>query len=141
MARLKGWQLPLRAATGAFILDQGLSKRGAEGEQASQLHGMAAGAFPQVGDLDAEQFVRLLSAAEISLGTALLVPVVPPALAGAALTAFAAGLVRLYLKTPGMHEEGSLRPTAQGMAVAKDSWMLAIGAALLLDKLDDRRRR
>lgn len=141
MARPKSWQLPLRAATGAFILDQRLSKRGAEGEDASQLQGMATGAFPQVTDLEAEQFARMLSAAEISLGTALLVPVVPPALAGAALTAFAAGLVRLYLKTPGMREEGSLRPTVQGMAVAKDSWMLAIGTALLLDALADRRRR
>ncbi|MDP8978699.1 MAG: hypothetical protein M3N17_09050 [Actinomycetota bacterium] len=141
MARLKSWQLPLRAATGVFILDQGLSKRGAEGEQASQLHGTAAGAFPQVSDLEAEQFVRMLSAAEISLGTVLLVPVVPPALAGAALTAFAAGLMRVYLKTPGMREEGSLRPTMQGMMMAKDSWILAIGTALLLDALADRRRR
>jgi hypothetical protein len=39
-----------------------------------------------------------------------------------------------------MREEGSLRPTVQGMAVVKDSWMLAIGAALLLDTLADRRR-
>lgn len=48
-------------------------------------------------------------------------PVVPPALAGAALTAFAAGLLRLYLRTAGMREEGSPCPTVQGMAVAKDS--------------------
>jgi hypothetical protein len=36
-----------------------------------------------------------------------------------------------------MHEEGSLRPTEQGTALAKDVWMLAIGSALVLDALGD----
>jgi peptidoglycan/LPS O-acetylase OafA/YrhL len=36
-----------------------------------------------------------------------------------------------------MHEEGSLRPTVQGTALAKDVWTLAIGSALVLDALGD----
>jgi hypothetical protein len=36
-----------------------------------------------------------------------------------------------------MRQEGSLLPTEQGNAVAKDVWMLAIGSALVLDSLDD----
>ena len=40
-----------------------------------------------------------------------------------------------------MHEEGSLQPTEQGTARRKDVWMLAIGAALTVDGLTDRRRK
>ena len=56
---------------------------------------------------------------------------VPAALAGAGLTAFSAGLLGLYLKTPGMRHEGSLKPTEDGIALAKDSWLFAIGLSLL----------
>jgi uncharacterized membrane protein YkgB len=107
-------------------------------ETAKAMHAMAAGAVPQLGTLDAEQFAKLLSAGEIALGVALLLPFVPSALAGAGLTAFGAGLVQLYLKTPGMHEEGSLKPTQQGTAIAKDVWLLGAGLTLLLDDLADR---
>ena len=40
-----------------------------------------------------------------------------------------------------MRREGSLGPTQQGIALAKDSWMLAIGAALILDALFGPRRK
>jgi hypothetical protein len=59
--------------------------------------------------------------------------VVPNVVAGAALTAFSAGLLGLYLRSPGMREEGSLRPTQQGMSIAKDVWMFGIGLTLLID--------
>ena len=61
--------------------------------------------------------------------------------AGAGLTAFSAGLLGLYARTPGMRQEGSIRPTEQGTAVAEDVWMLGIGAALLVDSLVDRAGR
>ena len=32
-----------------------------------------------------------------------------------------------------MHEPGSLRPTHQGTAIAKDVWMLGVGAGLVVD--------
>ncbi|WP_207556036.1 hypothetical protein [Intrasporangium flavum] len=60
----------------------------------------------------------------------------PNRLAGAALTAFSGGLVGLYLRTPGMRQEGSIWPTPDGMAVSKDTWMLGIGASLLASRHD-----
>ncbi|WP_427891801.1 hypothetical protein ACQHIV_04120 [Kribbella sp. GL6] len=62
-------------------------------------------------------------------------------LAGAGLTAFSAGLAGLYLRTPGLRCPGSLRPTDQGVPIAKDVWLLAIGTALVVGNLDDRIRR
>jgi hypothetical protein len=64
---------------------------------------------------------------------------VPGLLAGAGLTAFSAGLLGLYLRTPGMREEGSLRPTQQGLPIAKDVWMLGSGLSLVVDSLTDRK--
>lgn len=128
-------QLPARIATGAYILNSGLSKRDADKETAAGTHGMAAGAYPFLRDRDPEEFTRLLSKVEITLGAALLLPVVPSLVAGAALAGFAAGLLGLYLKTPGMREEGSLRPTRQGIGMAKDVWMLGIGTGLVIEEL------
>lgn len=138
--RQKAWQLPLRAAAGAYILNSGLTKRGADAATAGQLHGFASGTYPFLQKVDPQLFNRSLSASEIALGAAVLLPVVPSALAGLALTAFSAGLLGLYLRTPGMREEGSLRPTQQGTAIAKDVWLLAIGAALIIDDLVNRSR-
>lgn len=135
------WHVPVRLATGAFILEAGLKKRQADAETAKQLHGFASTAYPQVGDLPPDRFAQLLSNGEIAVGTALLTPIVPTAVAGAALTAFGGGLAGLYLKGPGLREEGSLKPTQQGTAIAKDVWLLAIGAALLLDSIGGSGRR
>jgi hypothetical protein len=85
--RVKAWQLPPRLMTGAYFLNAGLSKRGADDATAGQLHGFAAGTHPLLGKLDAKRFTGLLSTAEIAIGTALVVPVVPAWLAGAGLTA------------------------------------------------------
>jgi hypothetical protein len=131
--------LPIRITTGVFILNSGLTKRHVDPEAAKGLHAMAAGAVPPLAKLDAEQFGKLLSASEIALGAALLLPFIPSALAGAGLAAFGAGLLQLYLKTPGMREDGSLKPTQQGTAIAKDVWLLGAGLTLLLDDLTDRR--
>ena len=83
----------------------------------------------------------MLSTGEITVGALLLTPVVPTAVAGLALTTFAGLLMRLYLNAPGLREEGSLQPTEQGTAIAKDVWMLAIGTALTIDGLTDRRSK
>jgi hypothetical protein len=124
--------LPLRVLTGASVLNSGLEKRGADEQTAQGLHGMAAGTYPFLKDIDPVTFVRLLSAGEIALGAALLLPVVPSRVAGAGLTAFAAGLLGLYLRTPGMRRPQSLRPTEQGLPLSKDAWLLGAGLSLLL---------
>jgi len=132
--------LPLRATTGAYILNSGLSKQGLEGQAAEGLHGMAANAIPQLKEMSPEQFARLLSRGEIVLGAALLLPIIPSALVGAALAGFSAGLVRLYLKTPGMTRPHSIRPTQEGIGLAKDVWLLGAGLTLVLDSLPKRNR-
>ncbi|MFX1758853.1 hypothetical protein [Rhodococcus sp. As11] len=132
--------LPLRLTTGAFILNSGLGKRALSSEAAAGLQGMAANAVPAVRTMRPETFGKTVSAAETTLGLALLAPFVPSALAGAALAAFSGGLLTMYWKTPGMHKHGSIRPTQDGTAVAKDVWMLGIGVALVTDALDLGRR-
>jgi hypothetical protein len=131
--------IPLRVATGAFILNSGLAKQGLEPPAAKGVHAMAAGAIPALKNMDPQQFARLLSTSEAALGVALIVPFVPSALVGLALTGFSAGLVQLYLKTPGMRQPGSLRPTQEGLGLAKDVWLLGAGLTLLLDGLKPRR--
>jgi hypothetical protein len=131
--------LPLRVATGAYILNSGMSKQGLEGQAAEGLHGMASGAIPPVKSIPPEQFAKILSTGEIALGAALLIPFVPSALVGAALAGFSAGLVQLYLKTPGMRQPGSLKPTQEGIGLAKDVWLVGAGLTLLLDGLPKRK--
>jgi len=134
----KARRLPGRLTTGAFILNAGLGKWSADEETAARLHGMAVGTYPFLSKLKPKDFVRLLSASEIALGSALLLPVVPTAAAGAGLTAFSAGLLGMYLRTPGMTKEDGIRPSQQGTALAKDLWMLGIGVGLVVDALTDR---
>lgn len=123
--------LPLRMAIGAFILNSGLTKRGADAETAGGLHQAASGTYPFLAKLEPQKFLQLLSSAEIALGAALLAPVVPSRIAGSGLTAFAGGLLGMYVKNPGMRQPGSLRPSAEGTALAKDVWMLGAGLTLV----------
>ncbi|MCU1649843.1 MAG: rane protein, partial [Pseudonocardia sp.] len=47
-----------------------------------------------------------------------------------------AGLLGMYLRTPGMRQKGSLRPTEQGLALAQDAWMLGIGLGFIVEELN-----
>jgi uncharacterized membrane protein YphA (DoxX/SURF4 family) len=133
--RIKAHHLPQRLVTGAFILNSGLSKWNAGDAAAAQLHGFASGAYPFLAKLKARDFVRILSVTEMTLGSALLLPLVPSAVAGAGLAAFSGGLLGLYARTPGMRKEGTPLPTEQGTVLAKDVWMMGIGLGLVLDDL------
>ena len=137
MADLKLSHLALRTAAGAFILNAGVGKWSGSEETATGVHGMAVGTYPFLAAVPPRRFLKLLAAAEIGLGAALLTPLVPAGVAGAALTGFAGGLLGLYLRTPGMHSR--LRPTQRGTAIAKDVWLLGIGVGLLADDVADRR--
>ena len=130
-----------RISAGAFILNSGLGKRGADEATATGMHGFASGTYPFLKTVPPQQFVQGLATAEIVLGAALLTPFVPTFVAGAALTAFSGGLLGLYLNTPGMRKPGSLAPTEQGLAIAKDVWLLGIGVGLLTRGTVDREPR
>lgn len=132
--------VPPRLAAGAFILNSGLNKRGLDEESAAGLQAMAVNGVPQLKDMSPKDFGKLVSTGEIALGAALLLPVVPSALAGLGLTAFSAGLVRMYLKTPGMTEADGIRPTSDGTGLAKDVWLLGIGLGLVVDALTSRKK-
>ena len=140
--RFQLWHLPLRLATGAYILNAGINKWTTEDEETHKgVHSMASTAYPQLEHVEPKTFTKALAGAEIGVGAALLTPFVSPGLAGAGLTAFSGGLLGLYLKTPSMREDGSLRPSQNGTALAKDSWLFAIGLALLVDAATSRARR
>jgi hypothetical protein len=136
MSRFKLRRAPLRLTTGAFILSAGLDKWKGDEQTAAQIHGFASGTYPFLKGIEPAKFLRLLAAGEITVGSALLLPVVPAALAGAALTGFSVGLLGLYLRTPGMRRgPKDLRATEQGTVISKDVWMLGAGLALVVDGL------
>ncbi|MEU7694929.1 DoxX family membrane protein [Microbispora hainanensis] len=139
MKFMKAREVPGRVATGAYILHSGLEKWKGGDEQAAGLHGTAANAFPFLKNIPPRRFLKLLSAAEIATGVALLTPFVPAALAGAALTGFSGSLVALYLRTPALHKPGSIWPTPAGIGISKDVWMLGVGLGLLADAATRRR--
>jgi uncharacterized membrane protein YphA (DoxX/SURF4 family) len=124
---------PMRIATGAYILNSGVTKLGADDDAAKSLHGMASGTYGFVGKADPKVFAKALGAGEIAVGAALLLPIVPAFVAGAALAGFSGALLNMYWNTPGLHEEGSPRPTSQGMPLAKDVWMFGMGVGLMAD--------
>jgi len=132
---VKARHVPGRITAGAYILHAGLEKWHADDALAEAVHGMAAGAFPVVKHIPPARFVRLLSASEIAIGTALIVPVVPSALAGAALSGFSGALVTMYGRTPALRKPGSIWPSQAGTGVSKDVWMLGIGVGLVVDAL------
>jgi hypothetical protein len=138
---LKARDVPGRAAAGAFILHSGLGKWKADRATAEGLHGMAANTYPFLAKLDPVTFTKVLAGAEIALGTALVAPIVPTALAGLGLSAFSGGLLGLYARTEGMHEEGGIWPTQQGLPIAKDVWLLGIGLGFVVQGLGTRRSR
>jgi hypothetical protein len=124
--------VPLRAATGAFILNAGVGKLAADEGTAQFLHGAAAATYPALfKDMKPKSFAQLLAYSEIAVGTALLTPKVSATVAGAALTGFGASLMGLYFKTPAMTLDDGIRPSQDGTAVAKDVWLVGAGLTIL----------
>jgi len=126
--------VPVRLATGAFLVNSGLSKLRADDDELHKgVHHMASTAYPQIENVDPKLFTKVLGASEVAVGSTLLAPFISPGVAGAGLAGFSSLLLGLYFRVPGMTKDG-IRPSQQGTVLAKDSWMLAIGLALLLDR-------
>jgi hypothetical protein len=66
MMRLR--HLPVRLATGAFILDSGINHTNADEQTAGQVHSMASGTYPFFFSLDPRTCTRLLGFGEAALG-------------------------------------------------------------------------
>ena len=134
--------LPLRLGAGAYILSSGVDKLSADEEAAAGYHGMAAGAYPFLADVEPATFTKALAATEIALGAGLLLPVAPRRLLAAGFTAFSAALVGMYWRTPSLRRgPNDPRPSPGGIGVAKDVIMLGASASYLLHSLTRRRTR
>lgn len=131
--KIKLRHIPTRVATGAYIMHSGLEKWKGDENTAGFIHGAASGAIPPIKNLPAPTFLKVLAGAEITLGAALLNPLIPTRLAGLGLTAFSGSLLTMYARTPSMHKPGSIWPTQQGIGLSKDVWMAGIGLSFLLD--------
>ena len=131
--RLAARNIPIRLVTGAYILHSGWQKWRGDEETAQGLHGFAVSAYPFLSDVPPTTFLKGLATAELSIGAALLLPIVPNRLAGALLSGFSGALLGLYWRTPSLREPGSIWPTQSGIAVSKDVWMFGIGLELLAD--------
>ncbi|GAB3848530.1 hypothetical protein [Nesterenkonia populi] len=138
--KVKLSHMPVRIAAGALILNAGWDIRQLPEEAAEGVQEMGAKAMPEVNRLKTKDFREVLSDSELALGAALLLPAIPSWLAGAGLTAFSGGLLRMYLKSPEMTKDDGVRPTEVGTPIAKDIVMLGAGVTLILDDLFRRKQ-
>src|ERR1700744_4339814 len=134
---VKARHLPPRIATGAFILNSGVGKLSADDEAAAQLQEFAAAAYPFLAKLKARDFKRLLAVSEITVGAALLLPVIPSAVAGVILAGFSGGLLGMYARVRGLRKQGSVSPTQEGIPLAQDIWLMGIALGLVVDDIVD----
>lgn len=134
-------QLPPRLACGAFLLHTGFSKRTLNAETAAGLRDQAARVFPALGKMDPVLFGKLLSTFEISLGTALVIPIVPTWLVSAGLIGFSGMLMGVYLKTPELTQNNGIRPSPAGMPIARDVFMLGSAIGLFIEEMTQHTKR
>lgn len=116
---MKFREVPGRLIVGAYVLHTGIEKWNGEESTAEAVHGMAVNAYPVFKSMEPRTFLRTLAAGEMAVGAGLLLPVVPTALAGAALSGFSGALLGMYARIPGMRKEGSVWPSGQGIAISK----------------------
>lgn len=126
--------LPIRVAAGVFILNSGVTKLASDEAGLEHVYSTAITAYPFLESIGSSNFGKLLGLYETAVGSVLLAPFVTDSKAGAFMFPLTAGLFGLYLNIPGMRREGSLRPSNQGIPLAKDGWLLAISLSLILSK-------
>jgi hypothetical protein len=136
------WWLPIRVIFGGFFLHVALSHRELDEKGAKGLRGFAASGYPFLKKVPPLTFKWGMVASESAVAASLLVPGVPAAVGGAALTGFGTGLMGVYARTPMLRRSKlSARPSDLGLSMAKDSWMVAAGLAVLADAFSAGRRR
>lgn len=121
----------LRAIPGLFILNSGVGKIGMPAEASAGTQEFAASGIPALKKLPADKFGSILGWSEAAVGGAMLAPFVSNRLAGIGVTALGAGLLTLYFNNEGNTKDDGIRPTDEGISLAKDSWLVAIGLGLI----------
>ena len=124
---------PLRVAAGAYMVNSGVTTFNVDDATAKSLHGIASARYPVLAKLEPNVFARTLAIGEIAVGAMLLLPIVPPFIAGTALVGFSGAQLNMYWDTPGMHYEGSPRPIPDGAPISETVWMFGIGVGLMTD--------
>ncbi len=119
---------PIRLVAGASMLNDGMEKLNADEMRASAVPEMAEEAGPGSEGMPTEPFVKVMSVAEVGIGAALVLPLLPDRLVGLFLTAFVGGKFLLRGQNDGIDQ---LRPTTTQPKPAKDAWLLGIGLTLL----------
>ena len=124
---------PLRLTAGAFVLNSGVGRFSASGDETTtSLQASAAKLIPQVQRMDPRTFAKVMGAGEVALGAAVMLPIVPAAVAGLGLTAFAASLLATRPSTNGQHADVDNETAVPNVT---EAWMLGSGVSLLLDAL------
>lgn len=131
----------LRLVSGAFILNSGINKLRLDEESAAGLQQLASNGVPQLSSMEPAAFGKAVSVSEITLGSALLLPLIPSRLAGLGLATFSGVMLSSYLRTPGMTESDGIRPTADGTALAKDVWLAGMAVALIFTRRSYRQQK
>jgi hypothetical protein len=119
-------------AAGSLILHSGQVKWKGDAMFAQGVHAVFCGTYPAFKSVPPPVLLKTLAAIEITVGSVLLLPFIGAKLAGLSLTGYSLTLLGMYLRTPGLHDK-RLLPTLAGTAFAKDAWLTAIGASLVLD--------
>lgn len=122
----------LRGVTGAWILNSAYGKLGMGEDGVKHLQGMAEVGIPDLGKLSPSAFKKFIIGGEVAVGSALLLPFVPNRLAGAALSAFSGGMLSMYFRNPEWTQQDGIRWSQEGTPFAKDMWLGAIAADLML---------
>jgi hypothetical protein len=129
---------PGRVAAGSLILHSGQVKLKGDAMFAQAVHAVFCGTYPALKPVPPTVLLKGLAIIEITVGSVLLLPLVGARFAGASLTGYSLTLLGMYLRTPGLHDK-RLLPTLAGTAFAKDAWLTAIGASLVLDAATTKR--
>jgi hypothetical protein len=135
----RAWQIPLRLVSGVYIV--GSASATPTTRRRSTCSSPPAGAYPFLADIDPPAFARVAVVLRGTARATLLVPRAAARAAGTGRLAFGVGLVGLCARRPGMRRPGSPSPIQQGLALSKDSWLAATGAALVLGDRPGSERR
>ena len=121
----------LRGITGAYMLQSGYAKRNLPREGAEGLQQFAATGVPQVKNMPADTFGKVVSVSEMGLGAVLLTPFISNRLAGLGLASFSTAVLSIYFRNDDMTQRDGIRPSEPGTGLSKDIFLAAIAGALI----------
>jgi hypothetical protein len=119
---------PIRLVAGASMVNAGMEKLNADYTPILAVPETADGVGPPLVRTPTGPFVKLLGAAEVGIGAALVLPLLSDVLVGLFLTAFVGAkfLARRQNEGVGQPPQATTRPN-----LVKETWLFGIGVTLL----------